>query len=248
MTTPRIATQCPPAPADALFTTGGRTTALAWALHDIRDGRDTRILAFRNQTVVDYNREIHAVLHGTDTPFAVGETVMMQEAHEARMDSAGDPLRAPKVSLFNSEELVVAAIEPSHHPKHEALPAWRLVLERDTGSRVQVWVPADAALHQRQVGELFGQAAALKAELLRQRDSGKDETRRQLIARAWGLRNDFANVRHVYAMTIHKSQGSTLYTAIVDLSDVERMRDDFAYNRALYVATTRAANHLAFVA
>ena len=95
---------------------------------------------------------------------------------------------------------------------------------------------------------MFSDAARLKSELTAQRDSTKDAERKALIGRAWALVNDFANVRHVYAMTIHKSQGSTLHTAIVDLGDVDRMRDDFDFNRALYVATTRAAKHLAFVA
>jgi len=243
-----LAKLVPPAPADALFTTGGAETATSWALHDIRDGHDTRILAFRNATVLRYNAEIHAALHGAETPFAPGETVIMQESHEARPAIEGDPTRAPKVALFNSEELVVRSIVEDAHPKHDAIPAWRLVLERDNGSAVTVWVPVDAMTVQREVSRCFNDAARIKTELQTQRDSAKDDERRRLIARAWSLRNDFANVRHIYAMTVHKSQGSTLYTAIVDLNDVETMRDDFAYNRALYVATTRAAKHLAFVA
>lgn len=243
-----LAKLLPTQPADALFATGGAETATAWALHDIREGHDTRILAFRNATVLRYNTEIHAALHGTATPFAPGETVMMQEAHEAQHAVRGGMLRAAKVVLFNSEELVVRAIEEDRHPKHEAIAAWRLILERDNGTGVAVWVPVDAAAIQREVSRCFSEAGRLKAELQLKRDSTKDDERRKLIARAWSLRNDFASVRHIYAMTVHKSQGSTLYTAIVDLCDVETMRDDFAYNRALYVATTRASQRLAFVA
>src|SRR5574337_1026100 len=237
-----IEAACPPPPADALYTNGGGATAYNWALHDIRQGLDTRILAFRNETVLRYNRDIHEAVHGSDTPFAVDEIVMLNDAHDAR-DATGR-----RVPLFNSEECVVSEIGSDLHPRHEDVPAWRLVLRRDDGSSVVCYVAADRAGLQNRIRQMFADAARLKSELMAQRDSSKDAERKALIGAAWGLVNDFANVRHVYAMTIHKSQGSTLHTAIVDLGDVDRMRDDFDFNRALYVATTRAAKHLAFVA
>lgn len=237
-----IEAACPPPPADALYTNGGGATAYNWALHDIRQGLDTRILAFRNETVLRYNRDIHEAVHGSDTPFAVDEIVMLNDAHDAR-DATGR-----RVPLFNSEECVVIEIARGTHPRHDDVPAWRLVLRRDDGSSVVCYVAADRAGLQNRIRQMFADAAKLKSELMAQRDSTKDAERKALIGAAWGLVNDFANVRHVYAMTIHKSQGSTLHTAIVDLGDVDRMRDDFDFNRALYVATTRAAKHLAFVA
>lgn len=241
----RIVGAIPPPPADVLLFGGGTETAKAIALHDLRDGRDTRILAFTNSTVLRYNAEIHHALHGPEFPFAVGEAVIMQEAHQAASLDARNPAR---ISLMNSEELTVREMGLEHHPKHPAIPAWRLTLERDGGQAARAWIPVDVDAMQREIGRLFGEASRLKVELAQVRDSGKDESRKAAISAAWALKNDFANLRHCYAMTIHKSQGSTLYTAIVDLADVGRMRDDFAYNRALYVATTRASNHLAFVA
>lgn len=240
----RIGEAIPPPPADVLMFSGGADAAKACALHDLRNGHDTRILAYVNETVLRYNAEIHAALHGTDTPFAPGEAVIMQESHQASDADSKNPAR---VSLMNSEELLVRAITLDAHPKHSDTPAWRLVLERDSGQAVQVWMPVDGRGMKRDIDRLFGEASQIKAELLLRRDSEKDDRRKKAIAHAWSLRNDFANLRHCYAMTIHKSQGSTLYTAIVDLADVGRMRDDFAYNRALYVATTRASDHLAFI-
>lgn len=242
-----LAQGCPPAPASAAYAAGGRDTLLSWALYDIREGHDTRILAFRNQTVVRYNQEIHAALHGTDTPFAVGEAVMLQEGHDARLAGVGNPVRGPRVTLFNSEECTVAAIVRGPHPYYERIPAWTLELERDNGSRVVCWYAENQDALQREIGTLFGEAAQLKAELVLQRDAAKDERRRELIKQAWALKNAFAPLRHVYAMTVHKSQGSTLHTTLVDLDDVSRITDDFSYNRALYVAVTRASHHLALV-
>lgn len=241
----RIGDAIPPPPADVLLFPGGAEAAIACALYDLREGRDTRILAFTNATVTRYNAEIHAALHGAELPFVPGESVIMQEAHQAASIDIRNPAR---ISLMNSEELIVRELAPECHPKHPHIPGWCLSLERDGGQMVRVWMPVDAESMQREISRLFSEAARLKAELTQMRDSQKDAARKAAISAAWALKNDFANLRHCYAMTIHKSQGSTLYTAIVDLSDVGRMRDDFAYNRALYVATTRASNHLAFVA
>ena len=67
-------------------------------------------------------------------------------------------------------------------------------------------------------------------------------------AQAWSLRRSFAPLRHAYALTAHKSQGSTFDSAIVDLNDLSKMKSSFQFNRALYVAATRAREHLAIVA
>jgi exodeoxyribonuclease V len=238
---------CPDAPSDALFATGGAITAYNWALHDIRDGRDTRILAWRNETVRRYNRDLHAAMYGEATPFAIGEAVVMNDGHDARADAGGDPLKAPKVPLFNSEELTVVAIEPGEHPRHPGLAAWRLILARADGARAVLWIANDENDRQRQITTRFATATRLKAELVLQRDRDKDDERRYLIAQAWALRNDLADARHVYAMTVHKAQGSTFDTAIVDLADLERNRSA-EFNQLLYVATTRPRHHLAFVA
>jgi len=70
---------------------------------------------------------------------------------------------------------------------------------------------------------------------------------KDLSDQAWALRKAFAPLRHVYAITAHKSQGSTFDTAIVDYADLALMRSASQFNRSLYVAATRAREHLAVV-
>lgn len=245
-----IAASLPPPPANVLLASGGRATAFNWALHDIREGHDTRILAFTNAAVIRYNRDIHCALYAGAEPFAVGETAMLNSGHDARVwrGPDHDPMQANKVALFNSEECTVLSVTPMPHPRHpEAGRAWRVVLRRDSGEHVVCWIAHDPIALNARISELFNRASALRAGLAARRDAALDDERKALVAQAWALRNGFADLRHVYAMTIHKSQGSTLHTAIVDLGDVDKMRGDFDYNRALYVATTRASERLAFV-
>ena len=54
-------------------------------------------------------------------------------------------------------------------------------------------------------------------------------------------------LRHTYAMTAHKSQGSTFGAAIVDFKDINRMGQEFEFNRALYTAITRASKYTVVV-
>lgn len=243
----RIAGLCAARDADVLFANGGGTTAFNWALHDLKAGHDTRILAWRNRTVRAYNRDLHAALHGDATPFAVGETLMLNDSHGARVDDGGDPMRALKVALHNSEETIVRSIAREPHPKFTDAEAWRLVVERDNGQRAVLWIAHDEEARQQWISGAFRRAAEIKRQTAQAFDAKLDSERMDLIRKAWAVREAFADARHVYAMTVHKSQGSTFDTAIVDVADLEACRGE-EYNQLLYVAATRPRYHLAFIA
>ena len=58
----------------------------------------------------------------------------------------------------------------------------------------------------------------------------------------YALKNSFTEVKHSYAMTIHKSQGSTFDNVIVNISDAEYCRDNTLKEKLLYTALTRTSN------
>ncbi len=58
------------------------------------------------------------------------------------------------------------------------------------------------------------------------------------VKQRWG------DVRFPYAMTVHKSQGSTLEHVFVDVTNFNKCRDFPTYRRLLYVAASRASVHL----
>jgi exodeoxyribonuclease V len=61
----------------------------------------------------------------------------------------------------------------------------------------------------------------------------------------WRLKQQrFANLNYSYALTIHKSQGSTFANVFVDLPNLMRDRNLKERNQLLYVAVTRAAKRL----
>lgn len=54
--------------------------------------------------------------------------------------------------------------------------------------------------------------------------------------------NFLASMNYTYANTIHKSQGSTYHTAIINFGDIYRNRKQVERDRILYTAVTRASN------
>lgn len=58
----------------------------------------------------------------------------------------------------------------------------------------------------------------------------------------FNLKENIADLRPIYASTVHKSQGSTYDTVFVDLNDIGRCNIAEDVARMLYVAITRASN------
>lgn len=60
------------------------------------------------------------------------------------------------------------------------------------------------------------------------------------------LKEDIADLRPLYASTVHKSQGSTYGTVFIDLNDIGRCNDPETVARLLYVAISRASDRVVF--
>lgn len=74
------------------------------------------------------------------------------------------------------------------------------------------------------------------------------EARQPNKGRVWGsfwyLKNRYTTIRHAYAITAHRAQGSTFKTVFVDLGDVLTNSDRSTALRCAYVAVTRASEKL----
>lgn len=202
-----------------------------------REGRDARILAYTNRAVLDYNREIHFDLHPESVPlqFAAGERVIVQSATTAEdIDTGKD------VALVTSEELVIEHVEMSEHHKYPGFTSYLMVLKDDLGNYVRVYTPKLIAAFNTRLGELFSEVQDAKEPYHRDpRNPLLKEKYTQARNAAWLYKNSFADIRHTYAMTTHKSQGSTVDTVLIDLPNMMTMATTFQFNTALYVALTR---------
>lgn len=62
----------------------------------------------------------------------------------------------------------------------------------------------------------------------------------------WNLKNHFHDIRHCYALTTHKHQGSTYKNIFLDINDIYSQFDAKERNQLLYVAMTRATDSVFF--
>ncbi len=217
-------------PIDALRDYGSGDSVRIVARQDVvklwHDG--ARILAWRNETVQAYNAALHRLLHsGADTPFCPGERVILQRQHET---SAG-------VRLHTSAEGVVTGIQSGAHPAWPGIPAWRVSLLMDDGTPADEHCPQRPEDLQRLIGEAWQRFR--KAKLARD-----EVARKRWSATAWALIDAYIPLRLAYASTVHKAQGSTFTTAIVDVQDLNGMKPHREFNKLLYTAVTRPSDSL----
>jgi len=184
-----------------------------------------RLLAWTNQRVAELNTALHQRLTAAAVPFVAGEPVVFGDQYETLDDGV----------IHNGAEGVVLDCKPGNHPAWPTVEAWRVSVALPTG-RTSVFVAADRASVDRWVREAWAQYRVAKLWC---------ETADAAIwwQRAWGLSDAFAKLVLAYASTVHKAQGSTYDTAVVDVGDLARNRAaDF--NALLYTAVTRPSECL----
>jgi exodeoxyribonuclease-5 len=222
----------------------GSKNLLAMCVDYQRQGIDARIISYRNATVLNNNQLAHFELYPDSgrIPFSIGERVIVQSACKAEDISTGKT-----VDLATSEELVVEYIEREEHPNYPGVKAYMLVMKDDLGNLVKVYTPTLMTAFKHRCSELFATVNDINADLKRAPDPKLYDRLKLARGAAWGFKNSFAEIRHVYGMTAHKMQGSTVDVVLIDLPDLMTMQSAFEYNCGLYVAVTRP-RHQAFIA
>jgi len=190
------------------------------------DATHARLLAYRNRTVRQYNREIRTARYGDDAPrFEEGEWLVARETwfHDG----------APVVK--NSEELRVTRTSITTFEADD-LSEWK-VWKLKVRSPYAAFTRSILVLHEDEHDRYENDMERLR---LRAKEDGSN----------WGafyeLRERFAAVDYAYATTVHKAQGSTFDTVFVDHRDLQACRGP-EKAALLYVAVTRPARRLALL-
>ena len=131
--------------------------------------------------------------------------------------------------IMNSEELKLDLINSIVYNDIEAYEM--------SSAQYKFLVPKDMASYDEKVSQHFAVWRRLKK-------AGDMFKAKEASAQGWALKDAFANIRHTYAITTHKSQGSTFEIGVIDFHDLNTIWDDMEFNRALYVAFTRASNYV----
>lgn len=204
----------------------------------MQHGQDTRALAWDNANVQGINAHVHQMLYRGKGDYPEGTPLMAQEGFQGvNADGSGR-----KVPVANSALLTVQHCVVEAHPKEPVRPAYKLTLLDDAGTPLFCWVAQDQRRWQADISEHFAHYRRLK--LREQMASGAERHAIKEEARAasqagWDLKARYAPVRYAYAMTVHKSQGSTFDAVVLDWASFSRCRDVQLRNRLVYVALTR---------
>lgn len=186
-----------------------------------------KAIAWRNITVDNLNRIIRKAYFGnTDLPYAPGDRVM----------ALSPCMTKSKTTLMHTDdEAVVSRISLRPHPYFPQYETMALELQRDDDpegkEKFGVWVCAPDS------------QKALQADLKALADEAKGG-KRYKWKEFWTLKEAFHEIRHAYAITAHRAQGSTYDAAWVVYKDILINPNRQEAMRCLYVACSRPRKQL----
>ena len=187
------------------------------------------------QRVDQINTMIRRWRYGDDipTPFMPGERALFNK-----------PLIVKETMIFaNNQEAEVVSIERgtfSYDVKEAngvprwtaSIPSWKVTLKGTDGNKT-VHMAADNRAFQRTIARITDEAAESRLRWKHLHE----------------FKGSLAHLQSIYALTVHKAQGSTITNCFIDLPDIRRRGDTnlLEMQQMLYVAVTRAANRIIVV-
>lgn len=183
-----------------------------------------KAIAWRNVRVDDLNLKIRTRLFDAPEQFTVGDRVIFTAP---AAEGEGD---ARIMLATTDDEGTVTGVSAARHPLYSEFMCWRLDIMLDHNVATHAWV-----LQQQQLPDWNRRCEALAATARGNRRKWPD---------FWAFKEAFHAVRWAYAITAHRSQGSTYDTAFVDWYDILRSPDRVESLKCLYVAASRARRRL----
>ena len=181
----------------------------------ITDPENTKIVAWTNERVINYNRYINNLLHNQED-FAVGDKIIVN-----------------KPILSNESKKVIYPVDAEAYITDIS----ETIVSINTAGRVLEMAAYQMTLNHSVLIYLPKHPSKVK-EILKHFKKQKD----------WGnffkIKNYFADIRHPYACTVHKSQGSTYKTIFIDVSNISKNNKKDELAKLMYVAVTRASHKI----
>lgn len=188
------------------------------------DPDDARVVAWTNKRVEFFNSIIRKKIWGAAAKeeYIVGDIVMVASPV---VDDMG------MVLLSIDEEGTITSREVVEHSVYKNLKCVKLRVKFDVGPRTLHVIDPDSEYD-------------LMVELSRLADAARKPKCGFLWSKFWALKNAFNSIRYAYAITSHRSQGSSFNEVFVDTSDILKNRNRNEALRCLYVACTRPRTNL----
>lgn len=206
---------------DPVFRVGkGDLPGLFEANLDAIKAGNAKVIAWRNVRVGEYNQQIRKLIFGAAAidPWLPGDKIVAT----AQLKDLDD-----NTFMRTDEEAVVEACVVGHHPKYRDFEIFNLLVVLESGRKqtLRVLTPTGDFHLNNKLNQLSTDAKAGKRYLWRE---------------FWALKEAFHEIKHSYAITTHRSQGSSYNLVFVDLEDILLNKNRQEAFRSLYVAVTRA--------
>lgn len=182
------------------------------------DGENAKVIAWRNVRVAEYNDLIRSAIFGAA---AVPGYYLQGE----RIVAAGPCTRGEESLLNTDDEAIVESAVECRHPLEPKYQAIELRCRSEDNRVIRLLVIHPASLQQ------FTNDSQLLAHDAKA--NGK------LWKKFWEHKELFHDIKYAYALTAHRSQGSTYENVWVDYQDVLMNRNRKEAFQCLYVACSR---------
>lgn len=193
-----------------------------------------KVVAYHNKTVKQWNQIIRRKVYGDEySPNPLpGDILMMTDTYNDPASDDAKPL------LFNSEDISVISTGPIRTVYRVQLMDATIKDPRGKIITAPLIIPT-----KENMDEFNNNKRLLWNEAQKYKNTDRGKYKRALDM-YWSYGTKWAHVEYGYAITSHKSQGSTYDVSIVDSADINSngFMSDISKARSIYTAITRARN------
>jgi len=185
-----------------------------------------KVLAWTNKAVDYYNSKIRGIIYGDNSPkLNIGEKMV---CNKPISDST------KRVILNNNDEFEVISFSVKQDRTALKLSYYSVnVISNNKQCVIKILCETSEKAYYKELEKLKKNAT-----------DDKSYNRRNSWVKYFNYLDKFADVKYNYALTVHKSQGSTFDNGIVINCDIIRLQDKIERNKLLYTAMTRVKNKL----
>lgn len=184
-----------------------------------KDAHYVKVLAWTNKVVDNYNSRIRYLLYGDINKITKGEKLVAAAPIAINNEGQEDFIK-------NNTELEVI----SYTVKYKKIKGQTIKYYYATVKDIYETSYDIKIIHEDSESTFDTILKSIKKDAIKYHS-------KQMWVDYYSIKESFAQVKYNYALTCHKSQGSTYNNVIIDYNDVSRNRD----NRLLYTAITRAS-------
>lgn len=210
------------------------STAFLHRYKDYATLNSSKILGYTNAKVAVHNKKVRAFISPdvAGSKVAIGDSIILKEPLvEGNMVLLSNNTKA-SVTGLETVDRNVAGID---------ICSYKMTIEPESiGGTFVIYTPHESAatLYKALTDELIRLAKSMPA-------------RSAMAGNAWrdyyAVKHMFTDWQHGYAMTTHRSQGSTFKHVLIDMRDIWTIQDSYVRNHLIYTALTRASETVSII-